>query len=109
MKSSYPCDYCYRTFARPGTLKRHTKKFCIFCPTSASYQSKKYPHVCVQCGICYKKKFLLDGHLRNDCGKIHQCYRCGSIFRYINSLRTHLKYVCRVPKIEQIEQLKQEY
>ncbi|XP_065213305.1 zinc finger protein 84-like [Planococcus citri] len=85
-KNSYNCHLCYKVFQKEDQLNEHLTKM----------------HRCFKCPIC-QKSFGRAANLRYHMNvhkefKDVKCEKCGSFFKSVSDVRTHMKRVHADPK-----------
>ncbi|XP_043465547.1 zinc finger protein 569-like, partial [Leptopilina heterotoma] len=89
------CRYCSQKFGQKFKRTVHEKT----CSRNGRIkkdmlQSQFY---CDQCGSQFKQERSLKRHMLHDCGKTHQCKKCGKIFGTLRTLNLHVRK-CRTAK-----------
>ena len=81
VKDTHMCDYCCKTFSKPGDLRNHQRGHST---------EKNFP--CHACGKSFKTKYYLVVHTRLHTGeKPFSCDQCGKATSDPSSFKAHMK------------------
>ncbi|XP_063993911.1 zinc finger protein 672-like, partial [Diachasmimorpha longicaudata] len=115
------CNRCLSTFNHLNSLQKHKSRFggwtyprdmddgCLDpCEDQGKCQlmnqrvggvrmAPESDYKCWRCGARYNRLSNLRAHVRDDCGRVHQCEECRAIFKQRSGLYHHRKR-CRMLK-----------
>uniref|UniRef100_A0A0C9PPG8 Lola_5 protein n=1 Tax=Fopius arisanus TaxID=64838 RepID=A0A0C9PPG8_9HYME len=93
----YTCNYCDKSYVDPRDLHDHETRYCPTAQQTAIRRKSENDYNCQRCGASYNRMANLRAHVRDDCGKVHQCKDCMAIFKQRSGLYHHRKR-CRMMK-----------
>ncbi|XP_045473256.1 zinc finger protein 26-like isoform X2 [Harmonia axyridis] len=92
----YKCSYCDQTFVRKNNWLFHEKQKHTSVKLEAregGQDVNERPYLCSTCGASFRKRFILQQHMKIHTGKSFKCTHEGCIFtgRSLGELRIHFQ------------------